>query len=59
MKTDKVVKKLGAGAKIILNVGLFPTVFGLFLWFFQTTVQFPQFFSVEFVASPNKASDWP
>jgi hypothetical protein len=30
MKTDKVVKKLGAGAKIIPNVGLFPTVFGLF-----------------------------
>jgi hypothetical protein len=31
MKTDKVVKKLGLGQKIIPTVGLFPTEFGLFL----------------------------
>jgi hypothetical protein len=35
-----------------LNVSLFPTVFGLLLQFFQTTVQIPRFFSVEFVVSP-------
>jgi hypothetical protein len=34
------------GGKKKPTVSLFPTVFGLFLRFFQTTIQIPRFFQV-------------
>ncbi len=54
---------LGAGAKnntkcwsFSYGIWSFPTVFGLFLRFFQTTVQIPWFFEIKFVVSLLKAA---
>jgi hypothetical protein len=48
------------GQKLILNVGVFQMVFGLFICFFR--VQIPPFFEVKFVLFPFCASwmksDW-
>ncbi len=42
---------MGRGRKIIPTVGVFPTVFGVFLRYFHPTVYIPRNFSVEFGVS--------